>query len=74
MIEQEGINGIEINGKTSVHTVNWNHISINYSLTAIASAIEKEILSADELYSVLNRIIKVVDDNNEKISARNKTI
>lgn len=65
LIEQEGINGIEINGKTSVHTVNWNHISINYSLSAIASAIEKGVLTADEIYSVLNRILKVVEDNNE---------
>lgn len=66
LIEQEGINGIEINGKTSVHTVNWNHISIDYSLTAIASAIEKGVLSTDEIYSVLNRILKVVEDNNER--------
>mgnify|MGYP004485106985 FL=1 len=66
LIEQEGINGIEINGKTSVHTVNWSHISIDYSLTAIASAIEKGILSKGEIYSVLNRILKVVEDNNEK--------
>ena len=66
LIEQEGINGIEINGKTSVHTVNWNHISIDYSLTAIASAIEKGALSMDEIYSVLNRILKVAENNNEK--------
>lgn len=66
LIEQEGINGIEINGKTSVHTVNWNHISIDYSLTAIASAIEKGMLSMDEIYSVLNRILKVAENNNEK--------
>lgn len=66
LIEQEGINGIEINGKTSVHTVNWNHISINYSLTAIALAIEKGVLSMEEIYSVLNRILKVVEENSEK--------
>lgn len=66
LIEQEGINGIEINGKTSVHTVNWNHISIDYSLTAIALAIEKGMLSMDEIYSVLNRILKVAENNNEK--------
>lgn len=66
LIEQEGINGIEINGKTSVHTVNWNHISIDYSLTAIALAIEKGMLSMNEIYSVLNRILKVAENNNEK--------
>lgn len=66
LIEQEGINGIEINGKTSVHTVNWNHISINYSLTAIALAIEKELLTQDEVCSVLKRVLKVVEDNTER--------
>lgn len=66
LIEQEGINGIEINGKTSVHTVNWNHISINYSLTAIALAIEKELLTQDEVCSVLKRVLKVVGDNTER--------
>ena len=66
LIEQEGINGIEINGKTSVHTVNWNHISINYSLTAIASAIEKELLTQDEVCSVLKRVLKVIEDNIER--------
>ena len=66
LIEQEGINGVEINGKTLVHTVNWNHISINYSLTAIALAIEKGRLTSDEIYLVLNRILKVIEDNNEK--------
>lgn len=66
LIEQEGINGIEINGKTSVHTVNWNHISIDYSLTAIASAIEKRVLTKNEIELVLDRVLKVVEDNNER--------
>ncbi len=66
LAEQEGITGVEVNGQTSVHTVNWNHISINYSLTAIALAIEKEVLKKDEMCLVLNRILKVVEDNNER--------
>ena len=66
VIEQEGINGIEVSGKTSVHTVSWSHISIDYSLTAIAIAIEKGILSTDEIHSILNRIVRVLSDNTEK--------
>ena len=65
LMEQEGINGIDINKKTSVHTVNWNHVSINYSLTAIAIAIEKGKLTVNEIELLLERIIKVVESNNE---------
>lgn len=65
LVEQEGIEGIELNGHTSVHTVNWNHISINYSMTAIAVAISNGLLAESEIETVLKRIVKVIDENCE---------
>ena len=66
LIESEGITGVEVNGKISVHTVNWNHISIHYSLKAIASAIKRGIIPMEELSIILQRIEQVITENSEK--------
>lgn len=63
LVEQEGIDGVETKGKTSVHTVNWNHISINYSLTALSIAIRNKAFTLESLKSVLARVERILVDN-----------
>jgi len=66
LTEQEGINGVEVDGKISVHTVGWNHITVNYSLTALSIAFEKGCFSEAEMNEILYRIEQLVTDNSEK--------
>lgn len=63
LVESEGINGVEAAGKTWVHTVNWNHMSINYALMALSEAIRIGAFSESELLTLLKRIEKVIIDN-----------
>ena len=65
LTEQEGINGVEVDGKISVHTVGWNHMTINYSLTALAIALKNGVFKMDAINEILKRIEKVVIDNSE---------
>lgn len=65
LTEQEGINGVEVDGKISVHTVGWNHMTINYSLTAIALAMQKGVFKMNMIGEILKRIEKAVIDNSE---------
>ena len=65
MTEQEGINGVEVDGKISVHTVGWNHMTINYSLTALAIAFDRGYFKINAMHEILKRIEQVVIDNSE---------
>lgn len=65
LTEQEGINGVEVDGKISVHTVGWNHITANYSLTALSIAIDKGCFGEEKIKEILQRIEKMVVDNSE---------
>lgn len=70
LVEQEGIDGVELGGKQSVHTVNWNHMTIHYSLKAIAIAIDENELDEKTVYDVLKRIKLVIEDNSENNGGR----
>lgn len=63
LIEEEGIQGIEIPGRISVHTVNWSHITIHYSLKALSIAMHNNQLSQPEISSVLGRISHLFKEN-----------
>mgnify|MGYP005838019879 CR=1 FL=1 len=65
LTEQEGINGVEVDGKISVHTVGWNHMTINYSLTALAIAFDRGYFKINAMHEILKRIEQVVIDNSE---------
>lgn len=58
--ESEGIDGVEIDGKLSVHTVNWNHMTIDYSLTAMSIAISSNLIEREVILDILNRICKML--------------
>lgn len=66
LIEEEGINGVEIGGNTSVHTVSWNHMTIHYSLLALAIGVENNQFSCDELANITKRVINVFEENGYK--------
>ncbi|MCI8584215.1 MAG: hypothetical protein HFH13_13960 [Dorea sp.] len=66
LVEQEGIDGVEMEGKTSVHTVNWSHLTIHYSLRAIALAIENREIDEEMIREIIVRIYAVL----EKYSGR----
>ena len=66
LVEEEGITGVEISGKTNVHTVNWNHMSINYSLQAISIGINNHLFSIEEVVDIMERVKKVLVDNSVK--------
>lgn len=68
--EEEGINGVAVAGKTSVHTVSWSHMTINYSLSALSIAISNGYLESSKIKDLLKRIEKVVIDNSEKNEGR----
>lgn len=70
LAEQEGINGVEVDGKISVHTVSWNHMTINYSLSALSIAIIKGRLKPNMIKAVLERIEGVIVDNSERNGGR----
>ena len=65
LTEQEGVNGVEVDGKISVHTVSWNHMTINYSLTALAIAFDRGYFEINAMHEILKRIERVVIDNSE---------
>ena len=70
LTEQEGINGVEVEGKISVHTVNWTHISIDYSLKALSIALKNGKLSTKTAKSILSRVLRIIDENSEKSGGR----
>lgn len=70
LTEQEGINGVEVDGKITIHTVGWNHMTINYSLSAIAIAIENGYYNSVELIELLQRVENVVTDFSEMSEGR----
>ena len=63
LIEDEGISGIEIPDRINVHTVNWNHITIHYSLKALSMAMLNGIISNQEINSILQRISVLYKEN-----------
>ena len=63
LIEEEGIQGIEIPERINVHTVNWNHITIHYSLKALSIAMYNNHLSQSEIIDVLGRISRLFKEN-----------
>ena len=63
LIEEEGIQGIEIPERINVHTVNWNHITIHYSLNALSIAMHNNQLSQLEITSVLGRVSHLFKEN-----------
>lgn len=70
LLEEEGIQGIEIPDRINVHTVNWNHITIHYSLKALSVAITNNQLSSQEIITLLNRIIALFKDNTQEIEEK----
>lgn len=70
MVEQEGISGVNLGGTTSVHTVNWNHITIHYSLFAISLAISNGEISPGDTLNILNRVKKIITENSEPSDGR----
>lgn len=63
LIEEEGIQGVEIPNRINVHTVNWNHITIHYSLKALSIAMYNNQLSQPEIIDVLGRISHLFKEN-----------
>ena len=63
LIEEEGIQGVEIPERMNVHTVNWNHITIHYSLKALSIAMHNNHLSQPEIISVLGRVSHLFEEN-----------
>lgn len=63
LIEEEGIQGIEIPERINVHTVNWNHITIHYSLKALSIAMYNNHLSQSEIIDVIGRISRLFKEN-----------
>ena len=65
LTEQEGINGVEVDGKITVHTVGWNHMTINYSLSALAISFANAYFDSYKILEILQRIEQVVKENSE---------
>ena len=65
LIEQGELNGVKLDGKISVHTVGWSHITIDYSLTALAIAFDRGCFKRNRMLEILKRIEQVVIDNSD---------
>lgn len=68
--EQEAIDGVETEEKVTVHTVSWNHMTMHYSLYAIALAIENGDIGEERISGILGRVEKMVRDNSERSDGR----
>ena len=70
LVEQEGINGVNVGGNVFVHTINWNHMTIHYSLQAISIAIKKGEIEKESIPDVLERVKSVLAENSEHSDRR----
>lgn len=68
--EQEAIDGVETEEKMTVHTVSWNHMTMHYSMYAIALAIENGDIGKERLSAILSRAEQMVRDNSERSDGR----
>lgn len=68
--EREAIDGVETEKKLTVHTVSWNHMTMHYSMYAIALAIENGDIPQEEIPTILHRIVKMVRENSERSDGR----
>ena len=68
--EQEAIDGVETEEKVTVHTVNWNHMTMHYSMYALALAIENGDIREDRISDILVRAEQMVRDNSERSDGR----
>lgn len=63
--EREAIDGVETEKKLTVHTVSWNHMTMHYSMYAMALAIENGDLSKGQIPAILSRVEKMIRENSE---------
>ena len=63
LVEQEGLHGVDTQNKTKVHTVNWNHITIHYSLTALSIGIQQKLINEHMMKNILDRIETLIVEN-----------
>lgn len=68
--EQEAIDGVETEEKVTVHTVSWNHMTMHYSMYAIALAIENGDIEEERISDILARAEKMIQDNSERSDGR----
>lgn len=60
LTESESVGGTELSNTIDVHDVPWNHISIHFSLKAIAMAIESGMIGKDDTCRIVERLEKVL--------------
>ena len=70
LIEKETIRGTEIEGRIQVHSLPWDNISIDYSLTALSIAIKNGEIGRANISSILKRIENIVVENTVRIEGR----
>ena len=68
--EQEAVEGVDRQSGITVHTVNWNHMTMHYSLRALALAMENGDLPVSCIPELLRRAEKMLRENSEKADGR----